>query len=107
MPASKAPMALSGTVTWIESGGETGPTIRRAFLHGDKLLIIELEWAALYSIRMERKGDYFEGKWVLEGDGGEGTVSGRFFASGQGYFFFGRWFEDGDTYFWWAELSRA
>jgi hypothetical protein len=60
----------------------------------------------VYSIRLEKTGDHFVGKWTLEGDGGKGEVSGRLFASGNNFFFFGRWFEDGDSYFWWADLVQ-
>lgn len=102
---------LQGSARWTEAGHDSIGRIRRAVLHGDAELLIDVEQGGYeYSIRLSRGiGDEFVGSWSCV-DGGKtetDRVIGRLYKSAAGYFIFGSWHERGVEYYWWMELDQG
>jgi hypothetical protein len=99
---------LLGPVTWVEVASADYGKITRAIMRGDKELVIELVCGEYcYSVELKRQtGEGFDGHWTCQSSGRtyRDSVGARVFSTSSGCFLVGKWHEDGESYYWWAEL---
>jgi hypothetical protein len=98
---------LDGNGQWTRAGAETdGRVIRGAILSGRTLTLSVQVGPDTYGVRMTSTDcEHFGGGWDCK-DGSFGDANGTLFPTGTGYFFFGRWVEDG-VYHWWFTLTKG
>src|SRR5688572_27686336 len=108
---TKRPTKLAGYVNWFQEPNVPPPGIqvKRAYLRSTDELEVHFEsqgWE--YLVKLQREdGNRFSG--TFDARRGEKQVPIRanctLYRNEGAYLAFGRWYEDGDQFLWWAELS--
>jgi hypothetical protein len=112
MPVKRKVVKLLGPTRWCRVGNVQDGQVTRAFLRNDNEIVIDLETEEGHrlSIKLKRRsGDLFDGNWsyLWGGTTFSDSASGTLYCSSAGYLLFGKWREEGEDYYWWAELSTV
>lgn len=99
---------LTGNGHWTKAGAESdGRVVKGALLSGRTLKLTIETGPDSYGVTLTSMDrEYFAGQWQCK-DGSYGEVNGTLHPAKVGYFFFGKWLEEGVYYFWWFTLVRG
>jgi hypothetical protein len=103
-----SPRKLLGELGWAEVTDSFEASVDRAILRENDEVVVEFSKGGQhYTATLTRTdGNEFWGTYVTQQEGMpcEGNTSARLFTSEHGVFMFGTWFENGENYYWWADL---
>ncbi|MGQ0750208.1 MAG: hypothetical protein ACT4PS_06725 [Betaproteobacteria bacterium] len=109
--ASSPPRKFVGSCGWFEINETERTTVERAILRDADSLLVECEYERRkYSLNLKRKhGRNFEGGCTVQSgrDTWLVTVECKLLADGEDAIVFGRWKEEGEGYYWWAQLEQV
>lgn len=110
MAGRSKPVKLLGSAKWTDADIRVCQVQRAILLVGKQLKISVQNGPYLYDFMLEWKlGDTYEGTSTCVHNGKTHTepASGNLYSSASGYFFFGKWVEEGADYDWWADLQEV